>query len=80
MKTKTITINIKEDLDRKLRRIASVRYGKRKGYIGKAINEAVERWAEREEERADIKALELLKTGFKMGKIKWKSRDELHER
>jgi len=81
MAAKTITINIREDVEKKLRQIAAARYGKRKGYLGKAVTEAVEEWARKKEETdVNARALAMLKKGFKMGKIKWKSRDELHER
>lgn len=81
MRSKTITVNIREDVERKLRQIAAARYGRRKGYLGKALTEAVEVWAKKEEETdVNARALAMLRKGFKMGKIKWKSRDELHER
>ena len=81
MKSKVITVSIREDAEKKLRQIAAVRYGKMKGYLGKALTEAVEVWAKKKEEvDVNARALAMLRKGFKMGKIKWKSRDELHER
>ena len=81
MRTKTITVNVREDVEKKFRKIASATYGKRKGYLGKAITEAMLEWERRKSETdVNVRALEMLRKGFKMGKITWKNRDELHER
>ena len=81
MKTKTITVSVAEDVEERFRRLASATYGKKKGYLGKAITEAMKEW-ENKKEKNDViaKSLKLLETGIKMGKFKFKSRDELHER
>ena len=80
MRTKTITVNVKEDVEEKFRRLASATYGKHKGYLGKAITEAMSTWLEKREERDAIaKSLKLLETGIKMKKWKF-NREELHER
>jgi len=78
---KTITVNIREDVEKKLRQVAAARYGKRKGYLGKAVTEAVEEWARRKEETdVNARALAMLKKGFNMGGLKTKNRSEWHER
>jgi len=81
MKTKTITISVQEDVEERFRRLAGSMYGKHKGYLGKAVTEAMSTWVERKG-GSDVvaKSLKLLETGIKMGKFKFKSRDELHER
>ena len=81
MRTKTITVNVREDVEKRFRKLASTTYGKRKGYLGRAVTEAMLEW-EKKKTRTDVnaRALEMLRTGLKMGKITWKSRDELHER
>lgn len=81
MQTRTITISVKRDVEERFRKLAGVTYGKHKGYLGKAVTEAMTIWVEKKE-RSDVnaRALEMLRKGFKMGKITWKSRDELHER
>lgn len=81
MKTKTITISVQEDVEERFRRLAGATYGKHKGYLGKAVTEAMSTWVERKG-GSDVvaKSLKLLETGIKMGKFKFKSRDELHER
>lgn len=81
MRTKTITVSIQEDVEERFRKLAGVTYGKHKGYLGKAITEAMKEW-EKKQIKTDVnaRALEKLRRGFKMGKITWKRRDELHER
>lgn len=81
MKTKTITISVQEDVEERFRRLAGATYGRHKGYLGKAVTNAMSTWVERKEKSdAVAKSLKLLETGIKMGKFKFKSRDELHER
>ncbi len=76
----TITVNVKDSVEKKFRKTASAKYGKRKGYLGEAVTEAMEKWSEAESKKSVSKALEMLEKGFDMGKIKYKSRDELHDR
>lgn len=80
MSSKTITINVREDVEKRFRELASAAYGKKKGYLGKAITEAMLEW-ERKKMSTDVnaRALEMLRKGFKMKKWKF-NRDELHER
>jgi len=80
MKTKTITVNVEEDVEERFRKIASATYGRRKGYLGKALTQAMKEWEKKQKQiDVNVRALEILRKGFKMGKITWKSRDELHE-
>lgn len=81
MQTKTITISVKRDVEERFRKLAGATYGKHKGYLGKAITEAMIEWEKKKlSTDVNVRALEMLRKGFKMGKITWKSRDELHER
>lgn len=81
MQTKTITISVKRDVEERFRKLAGATYGKHKGYLGKAVTDAMTTWVERKGESDVVaKSLKLLETGIKMGKFKFKSRDELHER
>lgn len=75
----TITISINDDVEKKFRRTASSKYGKRKGYLGEAITEAMEVWMKSESGNVK-KAMELLEKGHNGGRLLYKSRDELHER
>lgn len=81
MASKTLTVNVREDVERRFRRIAASKHGKRKGYLGHALTEAMERWAD-EEEGADnvAQTLALLDEGFDLGGLKYSRREELHER
>lgn len=81
MKTKTITVNVEEEVEERFRKIASIAYGKRKGYLGKALTEAMKEW-EKKKRTTDVnaRALEMLRRGFNMGGLKTKDRSEWHER
>jgi ABC-type uncharacterized transport system ATPase subunit len=77
----TITINVDRNLSKKFRKLAAIRYGKRKGYLGKAIDNAIRNWMTKQEsEDVDISAIEELRKGYYLGGIKYKSKGELHER
>jgi hypothetical protein len=79
--SKTITVNVREDVERRFRKIAASKRGKNKGYLGRALTEAMRRWAD-EEEGADAVAqtLALLEEGLDLGGLKYSRREELHER
>ena len=77
---KTITVNIEEGVDREFRKQASRRFGNRKGYLGKALMEAMNEWIEKRNTDIINESLRLLKEGVAMKK-KWKfNREELYER
>lgn len=77
--SKTITVNVEETIEKDFRRVASRKYGKKKGYLGRALTQAMQEWAEKREVDVEAEALALLKTGIKMKKWRF-DRDELHER
>lgn len=81
MKTKTITISVQEDVEERFRKLAGATYGRHKGYLGKAMTEAMKEW-ENKKSYTDVnaRALEMLRKGFKMGKMTTKNRSEWHER
>lgn len=77
--TRTITVSVDEEVEKSFREAAGRRYGKRKGYLGKAITEAMKEWSEKSRESAEVKFLDLLEKGA--GMKKWKfNREELHDR
>ena len=79
--TETITINMDQNLSKKFRKLAAIKYGKRKGYLDKAVDNAIRAWmAKQESEDINIRAIEELKKGYYLGGIKYKSRNEPHER
>jgi hypothetical protein len=73
----TITINIKDKIEEEFRKLAKLKYGKKKGYLGKALNKALNEWVNKK--TAESRTIELLGKGIKMGKIKF-DREDLHER
>lgn len=77
--SKTITVNVEEEVDNEFRKQASLKYGKRKGYLGKALTEAMKEWVRKRDADIDAKALKLLKEGIKMKKWQF-NREELYER
>jgi len=75
----TITINVDEEMVRKLREMrAREKVGK--GFLGKIISQALEEWAERKDKEVVAKSLKLLKDGINMGGIISKRREDLHRR
>ena len=77
--SETMTVNVDEDVASEFRRQASLKYGKKKGYLGKAVTEAMKEWSKMRNESSERQFVELLETGIKMKKWKF-NRDELHER
>jgi len=77
----TITISVKDSVEERFRSVVRKTYGKRKGSIGLAVTEAINKWLnDREQEKIAKRQIELLEKGFDLGKILIKSRDELYER
>lgn len=74
-----ITVTVRDDVEKRFRKVAGTKYGKRKGYLGEAVTEAMETWL-RTESSSVKKAVELLQKGHNSGGLLYKSRDELHER
>lgn len=77
--SKTITVNVEEEVENEFRNEAIKRYGKRKGYLGKAFTEAMKEWIRKRDADIEAKALKLLKDGIKMKKWQF-NREELYER
>jgi len=44
-----INVNLPEELERKLREIAAKKFGLKKGFLSKAVVEAIREWVERNE-------------------------------
>ncbi len=78
-RSKTITVNVDEEAESEFRIEASKRYGKRKGYLGRALTEAMKEWTKKKNADVVAKSLTLLKEGIKMKKWKF-NREELYER
>ena len=81
MATKTITVSVREDVERRFRRVAASKHGKKKGYLGRALTDAMERWADQEEASdAAAQTLKMLEEGLDLGGLKYSHKAELHER
>lgn len=77
--SRIITAAVEEEAEKGFRSAAMRRYGKKKGSYGKALSEAMRVWA-RDSAGANEEILRMLRAGLHMGKVTYKSRDELHER
>lgn len=81
MKTKTVTLNIQRQVEQDFRLAAAATYGTKKGYLGKAANQALGEWARKQSsERADMYALRLLEKGLNLGGLKTKRRSDWYDR
>ena len=76
-----ITISLDDDLNNEFREVVRKKIGERKGAIGEALGEALKQWIHEKEQRqiAD-EMVKIMEKGFKMGKLKIKSRGELYDR
>ncbi len=78
---KTITISVDEESDRRFRKYAETKYGRKKGALSRAYKDMIAQIShEDEQERIRKEAIAFLNKGIKF-KRRWKfNRDELHER
>ncbi|MDO8428679.1 MAG: hypothetical protein Q7S92_05700 [Candidatus Diapherotrites archaeon] len=75
----TITLNISEELADQFRKKAEEKYGKKKGYLAKAVSEAFSVWLNEKDTVID-QALSVIEKGMKVSNLRYKTRSELHER
>ena len=76
-----MTISVDDETEAKFRKAAAERHNGRKGYLGDAITEAMNKWLEKKEQkRISEEAISLMEKGFNMGKKLYKNRDDLYER
>ena len=77
----TITVNIEDEVEKEFRAVASIAHGSKRGYLEKAITDAIQRWIEeKRQEKIAEEALKLVEQGFDFGKRLYKDRSDLHER
>ncbi len=77
----TITVNVKDDVEKEFRKLVRSVRGTKKGDIGKALTDAMQKWIyEKKQEKIAQKALELLDLKFNFGRRLYRNREELHER
>jgi len=76
----TITVNVKDDVEKEFREIVRGFHGTKKGDLGKALTEAMRKWVyEKRQEKITQEALILLEQGFDFGKRLYKDRSDLYE-
>jgi hypothetical protein len=77
----TITVNVKDDVEKEFRELVRGVHGAKKGDLGKALTEAMQKWIyEKRQEKIEQEALKLLELKFNFGKRLYRNREELHER
>ncbi len=77
----TITVNVKDDVEKEFRKLVRGVHGARKGELGKALTEAMQKWVyEKKQEKIAQEGLKLLELKFNFGKRLYRDRNELHER
>lgn len=76
----TITANITDDTEDYFRHTVEKRCGEGKGSLGKAIDEALKKWAdEKMQKEIAERAIARLKKGYNLGAKMYKKRSELYE-
>ncbi len=81
MTTRTLTVNVNAEVEKEFRRVARATQGGKKGYLGKALTDAMHRWTMEKEATATVAAaMALLDQGLDLGGLRYARRDELHER
>ncbi len=79
--SKTLTVSVDLNVEKRFRKVAKALHGKKKGYLGRALTEAMDQWTKDKEHSDSVAAaLQLLDEGVDLGGLKYKHRDELHER
>ncbi len=76
---KPITIYLDEVIEKEFKEKARLKYGKKKGSLAKAMNEALEEWLKSESNDTLRENLRLLESGIEMKKLKF-NREDLYER
>ena len=77
--SRIITISVDEKVEIMFRKRAGMEYGRSKGYLGKAVTEAMREWLKKKDTSADERFLKIMHEGVKVQKWKF-NRDELHDR
>lgn len=76
-----ITISLEKDAELKLRSIASSKYKNKKGSLAKVISECLHEASKgASRQRAMERQFSWMDSGFQMGKIQVKGRDEIYGR
>ena len=74
----TITANVDDGIEKVFRNRVIQVFGRRKGAIGKAFNEAMKEWSSSKEHMT--RCMQLLHDGVDLGGVSYSKREELHSR
>ncbi len=75
--SKSITVNLDEVIEKEFKEKARLKYGKKKGSLAKAMNQALEQWLKSDGSDALRENLRFLESGI--GMKKWKfNREDLY--
>lgn len=76
-----MTINVSDQIEKKFREVVKCKYGTGKGKLGKAIDEALNKWvSEDEEQKLREEAIRMMEKGlYKVGKNYTFRREEAYE-
>ena len=77
----TITINVKDHIEKEFRETVKKRFGQGKGILGKAVEDAIKKWVEKDKQREIAqRQIQIMKKGLYSLKG-WKfNRDEIYDR
>ncbi len=76
-----ITVSMDDETEARFRKRAVEKLSKKKGYLGEAITEAVNKWLEEEEGKAATDELmRIMDKGFHMGRKLYTKREDLYDR
>ena len=71
MTSRMLTFSVDAEAERKFRKVPKAASGSKKGYLGRALTDAMEKWTrENEASRAVAAALALLDQGVDLGGMK----------
>ena len=77
----TITISVKDDVNKEFRETVRKKLGQGKGVLGKAVEEAMEKWMHDEEQRKTAAELKKMMDKGLYSLKGWKfNRDEIYDR
>ena len=77
----TVTLNLSDDVEQVFRKKANERFGKGKGRLKQAIEEAITIWSRSaDSDEATKRFLQMMEKGIHLGYKPYKVRDELHDR
>ncbi len=79
--SRTLTVNVNAEVEKKFRQVAKATQGGKKGYLGKALTDAMQKWTDEKEATVAVAAaMAMLAEGLDLGGLRNVRRVELHGR